>query len=159
MTKIRSYRLLIGYAYLIEFFITMVIYGVSMHYHLGEAIVAVIRRYWQAIATISGLLFGASVAFSIYFAHLQNTEFGRYLRFKKADSHYLSGFRFQSLLFFVMIVLSAFSGIIESLVWAHMLFVITTYTLINGVTIVQNTYWIAKLNGQYNRIREKMPDE
>ncbi|MDA8086721.1 MAG: hypothetical protein M0Z75_08485 [Nitrospiraceae bacterium] len=155
--------IVISWAYAIELLLVCLIYG-SMMIIIGTGrLVGVLQDDWTTFSAIAGGLFAGGLAVLLYIAQMLDSDFGRYLRWRKADNHYLRAYQIQVVLFLIAAGLPIAAAFGKNNIVAHSAWLIFLYALINGLTIVQNTVEIIRLRqkfmAEYDTIKAQMGQE
>jgi len=142
-------RVLIIWAYILELMITGIIYGTLIRVYGNEFMMDVLENYWRTFTTISGILFGCSVALLIFLGQMLASEFGKYLRWRKADFHYLRAFQIQTMLFFVAAVSPISVALGRNHIIFHGTWLVLLYAGVNGFTVVSNIVGLIRLRQKF----------
>lgn len=155
-------RSIIYWAYVVELLLVCLIYGIMMVTIGNERLVRVIQDNWATFSTIAGVLFAGGLAVLLYMFQILDSEFGKYLRWQKADGHYLRAYQVQTLLFLIAAGLPVATAFGHNNIIAHSAWLFLLYACVNGITLVQNTVEIVRLRqkfmAEYDAIKTQMTE-
>jgi len=140
---------ILTWAYAVEFFLVGAIYGVMLHFAGANKLIEVMEKNWPTFSTIAGVLFASGLAAFLFFAQLLDSEFGKYLKWRKADGHYLRAYQVQVLLFLLAAGIPAALAFGRHDLIGHGAWVVFLYACVNGLTVVRNTVQIVRLRQKF----------
>lgn len=142
-------EILLSWGYAVEGVLVAVAYGVMVLAIGDEKLLTVMSDHWPVFSTIAGVLFAAGVAVILYLGQMLDSEFGKYLNWRRADSHYLRGFQIQTVLFLIAGGVPIIATL-QSNAWVtHLAWCVFLYACINGVTVVRNTVELVRLRQKF----------
>ena len=128
-----------------------------------ERLRAVMNDHWPVFSTITGVFFAAGVAVILYLGQILDSEFGKYLNWRRADAHYLRGCQVQTVLFLVASVCPVIATLASYSWVTGVAWCVFLYACINGVTVVRNTVELLglrqKFRSEYDSIVAQMDSE
>lgn len=144
----KKYTGYILWAWVKEFILTLILYGLLMLYLGSEKISNIIYSNCETIIIIAAIVSAVSVAILIYYLSL-DSEFGKYLTWRKIDNWFLRAFQFQTIMPFLTACCSLTLLFIKSNVLSHVILILFLYTCINGVTVIQNICDLYRLKQKF----------
>ena len=136
---------ILTWAYAVELILVGLLYTLMLHFVGAEKLVNVIEKHWQVFIGIGVAFLAVGIALSIWFWQGLEGEFGKYLKWRKADGHYLRAYQFQVVLFLFATVFPALMAFGRNDLIAHTTWCALVYASVNGLTIVNNTVKIVGL--------------
>jgi hypothetical protein len=147
--KMKKYTGLIFWAYAVEVLLTLLIYGLLLLYMGNAKAVNLIHEHWGVVLTVAGIIFGVSVAILIWYYQVIDSEFGKFLQWRKVDIQMRRVFQFQTILPFVTICVTVSVAVVQLAVLAHILLFLLLYTCLNCVTVILNMGQISHLKQHF----------
>lgn len=158
----KQHRRVILWAYGVELLLSGILYALAILLFSSKKIVGIMLENWSLFSTIAGILFAAGIAMLIYVFQFLNSDFGKYLSYKKVDQNYLHSYQMQAILFFIAIGLPVVSFFLKSSLIAHLSWLAAIYAIVNGLTNIRNTVELVKLQQrfilEFERIKAQMSE-
>ena len=111
----------------------------------GKNIIDFINNTATEWASLAGIIFTVSIAMWLTYVNVSATEFGDYLRLKKAAEHYSNALLFQIIVHFtttVMLIIAL--GVSNSLIATISMYLLM-FSLVNIITMMNNARDLMKL--------------
>jgi hypothetical protein len=147
------------WGYAVEALFAGVVYGCMILLIGSDRLVVVMSAHWQVVSTIAGMLFAAGLAAIFYLDRVLDSEFGKYLHWRKADLHYLRAYQIQTVLFLIAAGLPIAAILQNHELVAHLAWCIFLYACINGLTVVQNIVGLVRLRQKFRSEHDAVVSE
>lgn len=139
----------VAWSYTVELLFVALAYG-GIVVFLGEArVIKIIQEHWSVFSATAGGLFAIGFGAIIYFSQILESDFGKYLHWRKADVTYMHAYQVQAALFFSACGAPAILIFSDYALLAHFAWVVYIYACVNAITIVQNTVALIHLKQKF----------
>lgn len=142
-------RAILTWAYLVEALLVILIYCVMIAFLGHERLVGVIQSYWQVFSATAGGLFAVGVGAVCWFSQMLESDFGKYLHWRKADMQYTRAYQIQTVLFLVTAVAPMTAMFGDNAAAGHVAWITCVYAFVNGITVVQNTVGLVRIRQEF----------
>lgn len=129
---------LICWIWAVEVLLSLTIYATLLFRNSYENIALIAFANWGKLLAISGIILGISVAILIYYYQILDSEFGKYLSWRKVDGLFRNIFQFQTILPLITICWLLMTSLIQSRLLANIIWILFVYTCINSLTLIIN---------------------
>ena len=137
------------WGYVVEILLAAFLHGLLLLIVGLSPLATVVGNYWMALSAMAAMLFAAGIAALIYVAQSFNSDFGKYMRYRKADRHYLRAFEFQTLVFLLAGILPVGTLFTSNRGFIHLVSLSFLYALVNGISLVHNMVGLVSLNQKF----------
>lgn len=141
----KQYRFILFWGYVVELLLVLVVYGIILNYVDRQDLPRIVQDNWGIFCGVSGGLLAIGVTFLIFILQMANSEFGKYLAWRKADVHYWRAYQVQVFLFFLATVMPIIAGLGKSAWAGHAAWIFLLYATVNVLTVIRNTVGLVRL--------------
>jgi len=114
----------------------------------------VVTSHWQTFCVVAGVLLGVGFTGLLFFGNVLQSEFGKYLKWRKADERYLHAYRAQAILFLCAVIAPLAGTFLGYRFMTHVTWIVALYAGVNGLTVIVNTGWLIKLRLKFRWERD-----
>ena len=151
-----SDRFLIGWGYAVEVILVGVLYAGVLVIWSPQVLTAFVLGTAGGWASTTEVLLAASFAFLLaMFVNVMFTDFGEYLRVRRAALTYLGSYAFDVLIFLATTLVLKLTSWVKDWRVAHIAFLLLIYSCVNATTMVRNTIGLAELLLAHRASRSK----
>ena len=145
----KNYRGVILWTYIVEIVLALVVYALILVLIGRENTVSTVYDHWVAISALGGVLLGVAIAALLYYYQTVDSDFGKYLSWRKVDGVLRRIFQLQNVLPFLTLCIPFIATFAKSKAIAHFIALLFIYTCINGLTIIFNIGWVVRLKHKF----------
>ena len=139
-----------------EFLLILISYSLLLCYLGSDQIINIVYEHCKVLSTISGLILGVSVVILICYYQSLDSDFGKYLAWRKVDDQFLRIFQYQTILPFLATV-GPFAAVqIKVNILTHFIGILFLYTCINELSVITNIGHIIRLKQKFRREYDSM---
>jgi len=137
------------WAYVVEIILGILVYVLLLVTVGPQFLGDVLSDHWATFCTVGLALFAAGFAGLVCFARFLDSEFGKYLKWRGADEHYLRAYVVQEVMFLGAVLASFATAVLRYGFLVHVTWLILLGATVNSLTVLINTRDLIRLRQQF----------